>query len=236
MLITDKNVKQTFSNNSGYSIEENQTRETNHYQDIFTPSAIKALNQTQIKQLWKVYSTWEEVFSHIKDKNFDYIYTAAEIDELIEIIRIKSENLFKDIAAYVEDRLDKYKKELSQDGELINNIATKLVDNEDLVNKFEEKLQIKFTEKLNELEIKQNELEIKFTEKLNLLSKTLLNPKTVLLSDQFWKDRLKNERPLNSLIIMYGIYINDNGKVLKVNGQSTITSFTIINERVKLKI
>lgn len=153
MLITDKNVKQTFSNNSGYSIEENQTRETNHYQDIFTPSALKALNQTQIKQLWKVYNTWEQVLSHINDKNFDYIYTAAEIDELIEIIRIESENLFKDIAAYVEDRLDKYKTELSNDVELIENISTSLVENEELVNRFEEKLETKFTEKLDEIDV-----------------------------------------------------------------------------------
>lgn len=152
MLITDKNIKQTFSNNSGYSIEENQTRETNHYQDIFTPSAIKALNQTQIKQLWKAYTTWEEVFAHIKNKNFDYIYTATEIDELIEIIRIESENLFKNIASYVEDRLLKYKTELANDEKLINNISKTLIENEELVNKFEEKLETKFTKNIDEIE------------------------------------------------------------------------------------
>jgi hypothetical protein len=152
MLITNKNIKQIFSNNSGYSIEEDLTRDTNHYLDIFTPDALKALNATQIKQMFQIYKNWEEVFAHIKDKNFDYIYTAAEIDELIQIIKIESVNLFKQIAAYVEDRLDKYKTELANDKELINNISTSLVENEELVNSFEEKLETKFTEKLDEIE------------------------------------------------------------------------------------
>lgn len=139
MLITDKNIKQSFANNAGYSIEENLTRDSNHYLDIFTPSALKALNQTGIKQL-QARGSWKETFANIKDKNFEYIYTAEEIDELIEIIRIESENLFKDIALYIEVALDNYKNNLITNKDFILSIATSMIETEDTLEKVVEKV------------------------------------------------------------------------------------------------
>ncbi|WP_339021362.1 hypothetical protein [Spiroplasma endosymbiont of Atherix ibis] len=49
------------------------------------------------------------------------------------------------------DRLDKHKTELANNKDIINNISVSLVENEELVNKFEEKLETKFTKELDTL-------------------------------------------------------------------------------------